>query len=519
MTKESGKNNNQNVLKALAKEPILRFVQKIYEEHPKAEVYLVGGIIRDELLDKVTEKDFDLIVRNVSQKKLQATLRQLGKVNLVGKTFGVFKFMPKPYKKWQDKYPEVDIALPRTEESYAKTGAHKDFQVKFDPKLEIEKDLMRRDFTINAMALNLKTLELIDPYNGQKDLEKGVIRAVGKPEERFKEDFARFLRALRFACQLDFKIETKTRVALEKMIKNLNKKIDDEWVVPREVVAKEFLQALYYDPVRAMEVFDKSGAFKVLMPEVLAMKNTPQPDNWHQEGDVWNHTLLCLHNITSKKFRNKFPDLEVTAEFVYAVLWHDVGKPYTIETPEKDGTDRIRFSEHEIVGAEMARDKANELKLSAPVKYNLDPDEVFWLIKSHLVGLHDNMSEMKDTTMEKYFFSKVHNSQALLALMYIDTMSTIWETGKPGFGSFNRLMKRIEKLEKVGKGKRSKAGLPKELLNGYDIMKALKIKPGPKIKEVKEVVREKQLKGQIKNKGEAIKFIKKSTKNQGPSTK
>ena len=505
MTKKN--NTIEKQLQALAKEPILSFTKKIYKKHKKAEIYLVGGIIRDTLLGKDTEKDFDLIVRNVPINSIHQTLKKLGKVSLVGKHFGVFKF--KTNAKSNDQCPisnEIDIALPRTEESYKKTGAHKDFKVKYNPKLEIEKDLERRDFTINAMALNLQTQELIDPFNGQKDLGRKTIRAVGSPETRFKEDYSRILRALRFACQLDFKIEAKTRLALKKLIKNLNKKVNDEWVVPREVIAKEFLQAFYYHPVKAMDFYDKSGAFQVLMPEVLKMKGVPQPDNWHQEGDVWNHTMLCMHNINSKNFKRKFPDFKITAEFVYAVLWHDVGKPYTIQTPEKDGTDRIRFSEHEVTGGEMARKKAEELKLSAPVKYSLDPDEVFWLIKNHLVGLHDNMHQMKDTKIEKYFFSKDHNSQALLALDYIDSMSTIWNTGKPSFLSFNRLMRRINKLRKTTKT--NKKTLPKELLNGHEIMKALKLKPGPEIKEIKEKVRELQLKGKFKNKAEAVQFIK-----------
>lgn len=502
MTKVAKTPQSNLKLKALAREPVLRFTKEIYKKHKGAEIFLVGGIVRDQLLNKETEKDFDLMVKNVPVNTLQKTLKGLGKVNLVGKTFGVFKFRPKGDQ-------ELDIALPRTEESYKKTGARKDFKVKYNPKLPIEKDLSRRDFTFNAMALNLQTLELIDPYHGQKDIDKKTIRAVGTPEARFREDFSRILRALRFACQLDFKIETKTWAAIKKLIKNINKKIDGEWVVPREVVAKEFLQAFYYHPVKAMDLYDKSGAFKLLMPEILKMKNTPQPDNWHQEGDVWNHTLLCLHNVTSKKFKAKFPKFKPTAEFIYAVLWHDVGKAFTIKTPEKDGTDRIRFSEHEVVGAEMASKVAEKLKLSAPIKYNLDSDKIYWLIKSHLVGLHDSMPQMRDIKIEKYFFSKVHNSENLLALMYVDSLATIWQNGKPGLSSFNRLMRRIAKLQKTNQGKKKKAGLPKELLDGHEIMKALRLKPGPKIKTIKEKIREKQLKGKLKTKAEAIKFIKK----------
>lgn len=124
------------------------FIKQLMRTFPQAEVFLVGGVVRDTILGRET-KDIDLVVRNVSKKDLEKFLAKQGKVNLVGKNFGVFKFKPKG---WKD--GDIDIALPRTEHSLNMTGAYKDFKIQSNAKLNIEADLSRRDFTINAMAFN-----------------------------------------------------------------------------------------------------------------------------------------------------------------------------------------------------------------------------------------------------------------------------------------------------------------------------------------------------------------------------
>ncbi len=256
---------------------------------------MVGGAVRDAILGRPT-KDYDFVVRGVSKAELQKFLASQGKVNLVGKRFGVFKFRPKG---WVGE--EIDIALPRTEHSIGLTGAYRDFKINSNASLKIEDDLSRRDFTINAMAFRLAptsyklipTSYLIDPFNGLNDLRKGIIRTVGNPDTRFREDYSRMLRAIRFACQLDFEIETKTWKSVIKNIINLNKKIGGERVVPPEVIAKELVKAVSHNPVWAIELLDKSGAVKQLFPELLRSKKCPQPKKFHNEGDCWTHTILA----------------------------------------------------------------------------------------------------------------------------------------------------------------------------------------------------------------------------------
>ena len=219
MTKNQQKLLNNLAIK-LRRNKAFAFLWQLQKKYPKAEVYLVGGAVRDALLGVAEIKDYDFVVRNVKAKELQKFLARLGKVNLVGKNFGVLKFAPKSVS--TGKLEAFDIALPRTERAIKKSGAHRDFKIYSSPTLSIEKDLQRRDFTINAMAFDLQKKELIDLFNGVKDLQKKVIRTVGKADERFKEDLARVLRALRFSCQLGFKIEAKTWLSVKKLVKHVS---------------------------------------------------------------------------------------------------------------------------------------------------------------------------------------------------------------------------------------------------------------------------------------------------------
>jgi len=287
-------------LNRLLQQKQFSFLKRLQKEFPKSQIFLVGGIIRDVILGRES-KDYDFVVRNIPINKLQSFLKKQGWVDLVGKNFGVLKFIPKGFKMTEP----IDITLPRTEHAFL-TGGYRDFDVQSDPKLPIEQDLKRRDFTINALAFDIQNKKLIDLFNGLQDIKKKRIKTVGKPAERFKEDYSRMLRAVRFACQLNFKIDQQTWSAIKSQMKKINQKKDKNFIVPRETVAKEMAKAHLANPARAFELFDKSGATKELMPELLKMKGCPQPKIFHSEGDVWKHTLLCLKNLSSKKFQNRF---------------------------------------------------------------------------------------------------------------------------------------------------------------------------------------------------------------------
>ncbi|MBI4276227.1 CCA tRNA nucleotidyltransferase, partial [Candidatus Uhrbacteria bacterium] len=270
-------------------EPQFLFLAKLLTAFPNGEIYLVGGAVRDAALSRET-KDFDFIVRGVAIDALEGFLAAGGRVDLVGKNFGVFKFTPHGYSG-----EAIDIALPRTEHVLAGTGGYKDFAIQSDPALQIERDLERRDFTMNAIAArvtwNVKReahLDIIDPHHGLEDIEKKIIRTVGNSENRFKEDSLRILRAIRFACQLGFIIESETWNAITALITRVNTTRDDETrIVPQETIGREIVKAFYANPVHALDLLDTAGAIAEIMPELLPMKGCPQPPNWHTEGDVW----------------------------------------------------------------------------------------------------------------------------------------------------------------------------------------------------------------------------------------
>jgi len=480
----------------LQKEPDFDFVKKLIKKFPKSEIYLVGGASRDIILDRKT-KDYDFVIRNVKLADLEEFLKTLGQVNLVGKTFGVLKFQPE-----KSKLEAIDIALPRTEHSIHLAGVYRDFKVQSDPQLPIEKDLERRDFTINAMAFEIKNAKFVDPQNGLSDLAVKKIKAVGKPELRFKEDYSRILRGLRFATELDFEIEDKTWLNMKKMVGYLN-----ETAIPREVMAKEIVKSFKANPVKTFDLFEISGVFRVLMPEVLAMKDCPQPKNFHSEGNVWNHTRLTLEKLGGSEFKKEFGCQEISEELIFSSLFHDLGKPFTIQTPEKDGVPRIRFYEHDIKGAKIAQNICERLKLSS-YQGKVKAENIEWLVKNHMLFTRGTVLGMKNSTIEKYFFSKIYPSRDLLKLIFADIISTIHENGQPFLENYQEAKIRIKEIEKIG----YKDNEPKLLLNGQEIMKEFNFKSGPKIGELLKALREEQLSGKIKKKQEALEFLKKYLK-------
>ena len=238
--------------------PVLSFIPLFLQEYKDAELFLVGGAVRDLLLKKKEVVDFDFVVRNLSPTELETWLQKKGTVNLVGKHFGVYKFMPKGFT--VDQLEWIDIALPRTEKGTKENlGGYRDFDIQSDPLLPIEKDLERRDFTINAMAFDLRTNTLTDLFHGKEDLVQKKLRAVGNPIDRFQEDLTRILRAVRFASELEFVIEPKTSEALKQTVQNIhNIRIiheKPEYIVPREMVGEEIAKALSRHPARAVKKF------------------------------------------------------------------------------------------------------------------------------------------------------------------------------------------------------------------------------------------------------------------------
>jgi len=492
----------QKLIEEINQNPNFVFINKLGDELPTAEIFLVGGAVRDALLGRKV-KDFDFLVTGVEKEKLESFLNKFGQVEDVeSRAFGVFKFRPKG---WRGE--EIDISLPRKEKQ---TGlGYKDFRIETSPKLKVEDDLARRDFTINAIAVKLqipkfkkqdKKIELIDSFGGQKDLEKGIIRTVGNPCERFQEDPSRILRACRLACQLNFEIETQTKKAAKELVEEINKTFVDEagkekTRVASEVIAAEFLKGFYASPLYLIELYEELGILKILLPELLALKGVQQPENFHAEGDVWDHTILVLKNLK--------PSANINVKL--AALFHDIGKPLT-QTMPRDKNDRIRFNEHDEEGAKIFAKICNRLKLVSPFPKDdplyVDKREIVWLIRNHMICVGKNPKEMRPGTIEKYFFKNPSWGKDLLELSSVDIASTIIaSTGRPDFSSFKILKKRIKEVEEILKKQKKEKLLMKKfpyLLDGYGVMAEFNIPSGPLVGRIKDLIRYLQLEGKVK---------------------
>ncbi|TAL50351.1 CCA tRNA nucleotidyltransferase [Patescibacteria group bacterium] len=287
----------------------LSFVDDFLFEHPTAGLYLVGGAIRDALLGRhPREIDFDFVVTGLAAEDVDAWFRTRGKLSLVGQHFGVYKFIPTGFSPQQTSF--IDIALPRTETvSQGSLGEYKDFDVQSDPHLPIETDLSRRDFTINAMAFDVREKKLIDPFHGQEDLAQKTIRAVGNPTQRFTEDLSRILRGIRFASELNFVVEPQTRQAIKTLVPKLNlqKNVDGgrEYVVPRETIGMELAKAFSRNPTRAIRELISQGVIQELFPSVQAIYDVDQtflsPIEGTLPGELPIVVILLLRTLSQEE--------------------------------------------------------------------------------------------------------------------------------------------------------------------------------------------------------------------------
>ena len=284
---------------------------------------LVGGCVRDQLLGRAP-KDLDLEVFGVDSVSLRSLLDTVGRVDVVGESFAVYKV------------GGLDVAIPRRE---SKTGrGHKGFTVEGDPTLSIAEAARRRDFTINAMSRDPLTDEILDPFGGRADLEAKRLRVVDPAT--FGDDSLRVLRALQFTARFELSVDAETKAILRSI------PLDD---LPSERVWGE-LEKLLLQPVRPSLGFTLAREVSVverLWPEMHALIGCEQEPEWHPEGDVWIHTLMVIDEA-----RARLGDLDRgrAAAVMLGAITHDFGKPLT--TAFLDG--RIRSIGHEEAGVAPA---------------------------------------------------------------------------------------------------------------------------------------------------------------------
>lgn len=335
---------------------IPRYVENILYRLEKFgyEAFIVGGSVRDLILGK-EPADFD-ITTNAKPEEIEEIFKEY-KTILVGKEYGTVVVV-------QDE-GNIEVTTYRLEAEYL--DGRKPSKVYFSD--EIEEDLSRRDFTINAMAYN-KSKGLIDLFSGQKDLENKLIKTVGNPIERFEEDHLRILRAIRFATQLGFYIEEETKNSCTQM-GYLLKKISAERI--REELFKILLSDRPSYGIRLMEDLD---ILEIIIPELKETVGFDQK-NPHHEKDVFEH-ILCVVDHTP-------PVLEIRL----AALFHDIGKPHTL-TIDEEGIGH--FYGHDKLGVKMSRDILKRLRCP-----NEMIDDVANLIKEHMT----HHADLKDKGLKR----------------------------------------------------------------------------------------------------------------------
>ncbi len=409
--------------------------------------WFVGGCVRDALLGR-QPKDFDVS----TDARPDQVLALWPKAHQVGAKFGVILIA--------EEGAAVEVVTFRSDDAYH-DGRHPD-SVRFetDPR----QDVLRRDFTINALMSDPFTGEVIDHVGGRDDLARGIIRAIGDPEERFEEDHLRMLRAVRFAARFGFAIEPATMAAIRTLHADIRR-------ISAERIRDELTRILTEGGARrGFELLDQSGLLPDILPEVAAMKGVEQPPEYHPEGDVWTHTLMMLDGLP--------PSPPVT--LAWGVLLHDVGKPPTFRIAE-----RIRFDGHVEAGVRMTEDILCRLHYS-----NEQVEQVQALVANHM--RFAEVFNMRESTVKR--FLRLPHFEQHLELNRLDCLCS------------NGMLAAYEFMKDRFEHMADEELRPPRLLTGRDLI-AAGYQPGPQFGRMLEVAEDAQLEGRISSKEEALDLV------------
>ncbi len=422
---------------------------------------LVGGGVRDWLLG-LKSTDFDIEVGGSGFGELQRVLAPFGATDVVGRSFGVIKL--------RSGDREYDFSLPRRE---SKTGrGHRGFAVEPDPALSDAEAAARRDFTINAIAYDPFTGEVIDPHGGRADLQARVLRHTS---EAFADDPLRVLRGMQFAARFDLRLAPATATLCRTMSDTFA-----ELPVERVWGEWEKWSTRSARPSRGLEVLEATGWLRHF-PEIAALRGCPQEPEWHPEGDVFTHTQLCLDALVALPAWAE-AGFATRRMLMLAVLAHDFGKPATTRQELKRGALRWVSPGHEAAGGPLAaaflRRIGAPLELDAPVTA---------LVVNHLAH-HHGQTEFTDTSVRRLARRLVPATiQDLAAVMRADSQ------GRPPLTSPDTLA-RIDALLARAVTLALAATAPRPLMLGRHLV-ALGHQPGPAFKPALDAAFQAQLDG------------------------
>lgn len=421
-------------LPKLVEEILNKFSKKGYE------IYIVGGAVRDILLGKIVD-DWDFTTNAIPEE--------------------ILKVFPDGF--YDNAFGTVGINDPSSENPFEITTYRKEYgysDLRRPDRIEwgktLEEDLSRRDFTVNAMALEKikerqNEYNLVDKFQGQKDLKEKIIRAVGNPDERFSEDALRMMRAIRIASELGFAIEEKTLEAINKNAALINQ-------IAKERVKEEFFKLLSSPhPYEGTLIFRNSGLMAEIIPEFEKTFGVNQKSpGRHHIYDVGTHLLMSLKNCKSEDPIVRF-----------ATLIHDIGKPQTYKVQENKV---VTFYNHEVISTKIAENIAERLKFS-----NKEKDKFIKLVKFHQFTLDEKQT---DSAIRRFIRNVgKENIKDMLDLRIADRLG----------GGARETSWRLEEFKKRLLDVQKQPFSIKDLkINGKDVMKVLNIKPGPKVGDTLE---------------------------------
>jgi tRNA nucleotidyltransferase/poly(A) polymerase len=418
--------------------------------------YYAGGCVRDALRG-IAAKDYD-IATSARPEEVQALFpRHVA----VGAHFGVIAVL--------DHGHQFEVA------SFRADGVYIDGRRPVDVTFTTAQgDAERRDFTVNGMFFDPIANQVIDYVGGQSDLAARVLRAIGEPAARFREDRLRLLRAVRFGAGLGFEIEAGTWRAVCAQAAEIG-------VISAERIRDELVK-IFVSPTRVagFDLLDASGLLRAVLPEVDALKGCEQPPAFHPEGDVFVHTRLMLSLL---------PEM-VSVPLVFSVLLHDIGKPACFSQDPAEGN-RIRFSGHEYEGANMAWRVMERLRFS-----RAEIDATVEAVRQHMA--FKDVQQMRVAKLKRFMARPGFEDE--MELHRVDCA-----------GSHGMLDNHVFLRAKQEEFAREPL-IPKPLVTGHDLI-AFGLKPGPKIGELLEAAQTRQLEGNFADREEALAWARGEVEN------
>ena len=468
---------------------IIETISKRLQEH-NAKTIIVGGSVRDHFL-KLPSKDYDIEVYGLdSIEELETILSKFGSVNLVGKSFGVLKFV---YEK-----EEYDFSFPRLE---SKAGiGHRGFDVETDGNMSFKQAAFRRDFTVNAMGYDIEEKTFLDPFNAQEDIRTHLLRHID--DNSFVEDPLRVYRAVQFCARFGYELAPETKRLCLNMVKD---SLLEE--LPKERIYMEFKKLLLKSPKPSVgfELMRELGILRYF-PELEAIIDVPQDPKWHPEGDVWVHTMMTLDAMANicrlesavtqggNALGVPLPDTEKQRlKYMFAILCHDLGKATTTAMDEEAG--RIRAIGHEEAGIELTRN----------FLYRLTSEHDFIESVIPLVQHHQKPSQFYKNAAKSKAIRRLATKVNIEELVIVAKADFLGRTSKEALSGRYKAGEWL--LEKAKSLKVQNKALD-NLLQGRDLID-LGLEPSPEFKMILDEVYELQIEGDICTKEEALEYVRK----------